>query len=80
MLDEGKRGIKCLYLLPSVPLDQQQRQSRICKSLKYMITKHFQILERGPYEPHTIGNTLTETSMCCPPEPTITPSTGATSV
>ena len=34
----------------------------------------------GPQEPYAIGNTLTETSMRWPPEPRITPSTGATSV
>ena len=80
MLDEGKRDIKCLYVLQSASLIQQERQSPIWKSLKYMITKHFQILRPGLQEPHAIGNTLTETSMRCPPEPTITPSTGATSV
>jgi hypothetical protein len=33
-----------------------------------------------PQAAHATGNTLTDTSMRCPPEPTITPSTGATSV
>ena len=37
-------------------------------------------LETQGKKPHATGNTLTETSMRCPPEPTITPSTGATSV
>ena len=84
MFSEGKRGIKYLY----VP--HRRNQHAGCNKLDS--SENIQIAEIYDYEilseysaskpqaAHATGSTLTDTSMRCPPEPRITPSTGATSV
>jgi hypothetical protein len=78
MFDEGKRDIKYFCVLGAA--------AELSKSVKQEITKMYdyetlsEIFPPDQKEAHAIGKTLTETSKRCPPEPRITPSTGATSV
>jgi hypothetical protein len=78
MFDEGKRDIKYSCVLGAA--------ADLSKSLKQEITKMYdyetlsEIFCDLTARTHVTGKTLTETSMRCPPEPRMTPSTGATSV